>query len=181
MKILFAIGLILQLIAQISFSIHSKEINLLKPIDFIHWMLLVGVVLIIPHALNFSKGVFQKFGVVCTLIGIISHIGMCAIDFVLWSFEDNLEGRNALIEQLRAEPSIWLVFFSIGPVFLGTGLTIQALGHWKDHFTGTMSTLLGTLLMGVYIFLVPEQRLILIVGYLVFAIGLLIITFGKKE
>ena len=181
MKKLFALGLILQVLAQISFSLHSKKLNLLEPIDFIHWMLLIGVVLIIPFTLIFSRGIFQKIGVVLTMIGIVCHIGMCAMDFVLWSFRDDSELRNIIVLQLQKEPSIWPIFFEVGPPLLGTGLTIQTLGYLKNHFYKVIATIIGLLLMGLGIFILTEYRIIFIIGYLIFTIGILLITFDKNN
>lgn len=181
MKRLFAIGLILQILAQLSFSIHSESVNLLEPIDFIHWTLLIGVVLVIPYTMQFSKDLYYNVGVVLSFIGIICHIGMCMIDFVLWAHRDNTNLRNELAWKLMDEPSIWPIFISFGPPLLIIGLTIQALGYFKENSTGTIISLVGSMLLGAGNFIVPEYRVVFITGYVIFTIGLLHITFKQNN
>ncbi|RQH13808.1 hypothetical protein D5R40_34505, partial [Okeania hirsuta] len=81
-------------IAQISFSIHSEAVNLLEPIDFIHWILLIGIVLIIPYTLHFSTGLSYQIGVTVSFDRIVAQIGMCTIDFVLWTFRNENERKE---------------------------------------------------------------------------------------
>ncbi|NRB61718.1 MAG: hypothetical protein HRU40_01585 [Saprospiraceae bacterium] len=94
MKVLFTLGLILQIIGQISFSLHPEIINLMEPFDFIHWSILIGIVLIIPYTLNLSSGIYNIIGATISLIGITCFIGMCGIDFVLWAFKDDITTRG---------------------------------------------------------------------------------------
>jgi accessory gene regulator protein AgrB len=141
----------------------------------------IPIFLIIPYTLFYSKGIFQKIGIVFTIIGIVCHIGMCAIDFVLWSFRDDSELQNMIVLHLQKEPSIWLIFFEIVPAFLGFGLTVQSLGHIKSHLYKVITTIIGLLLMGLGIFILNEYRIIFILGYLFFGISLLLITFNKNN
>lgn len=177
MKVFFTVAIVLQLLAQSMFSIHSESINLLEPIDFIHWTLLLGMVFFIPFTLNFLKGVYGKIGIPLTMIGIITSIGMCAIDLVLWSLRGDVEERNELVLKLMEEPSIWPVFFTIGPAFLFIGMSIQVLGYIKDFFMPVIVTLVGAVLVAIGGLIYPELRLVFMLGYFLFAIGLSSIVF----
>lgn len=61
MKKLFASGLLLQITAQVLFSVHSDKINLMEPIDFIHWMILIGTVLIAPLCVGLFQWILPKY------------------------------------------------------------------------------------------------------------------------
>lgn len=179
-KTLFALGLILQIFAQASFSISSETINLTEPIDFIHWGILIGVALIIPYTLNFSKGWYFKIGAVLTMTGILTFVAMCGMDFVLWAFRDDIEIRNLLIQRLMEEPSIWTTFFIAGPSFLFIGLSIQALYYFPKNQFAVVLIWIGSGMTGVGKMMFPEERIIFIGGYILFAIGLLLIAFNKE-
>ncbi|NET35826.1 MAG: hypothetical protein F6K19_28000 [Cyanothece sp. SIO1E1] len=181
MKKLFALGLFLQLIAQISFSIHSETVDLLEPIDFIHWTLLIGIVLIIPYTLHFSTGLSYQIGVTVSLMGIVAQIGVCAIDFVLWTFRYENEERNDLVRHLMEEPMIWPIFFTAGPALLIIGLTIQAFGYYQQNLKGVMLATIGSALLGFGNFILPGNRLVFVSGYLIFILGLLLIIFYEKS
>lgn len=181
MKKLFSIGLIFLFVAQLLFSVHSETINLLEPIDFIHWIMMLGFVFVIPYTLQFSKGAYHKIGSVLTLIGIVSGIGMCVIDFVLWSFRDNMEERSQMVKHLMSEPSIWHVFITVGPSFFFVGLAVQALGYYKENVIATTSAVIGSTLVGLGHLVFPQFRIILITGYLMFIVGLIFLALQKRN
>ncbi len=181
MKYLFAIGLLTLFIAQLLFSLPTEKVNLLEPIDIIHWMLLFGLVLVIPYSLKFSFGAYHKIGSVLTLIGIVTSIGMCVVDFVLWSFRDNIEERNQMVKHLVSEPSIWLVFITVGPAFFFVGLAVQASGYYKENVIGAASAVIGSTIVGIGHLVFPQFRIIFIIGYLIFIIGLIVLAFKKSN
>ncbi|MEM6634015.1 MAG: hypothetical protein AAF694_30345 [Bacteroidota bacterium] len=173
MKKLFIIGILLQTIGQLFFSIPSSQINLLEPIDFIHWTLLIGFVLVIPYVLQFSIGWFQKIGATFSLMGLICLICMCAIDFVLWSFRELPEERNELIAHIMNEPMIWPVFFTIGPAFYYTGMSIQSLAYLKSKLIPALLVIIGATLVGLGGLIFTENRVIFMIGKILFGGGLI--------
>lgn len=177
---LFVLGLLLQVVAQTLFTLTNK-FNLLEPIDFIHWTLLIGVVLIIPGTLSFVKGLTSKIGVVIAFMGIITQIGMCAIDFVLWSFKDNYEAKNALYDQLVSEPSIWQVFITVGPALTFVGFVIVSYAYFKSNLKGFTLLNLGAILVAIGGLIFTDMLLIKILGYILFSVGVLMLYFQKKE
>ncbi|MFT5253282.1 MAG: hypothetical protein ACI87N_002314, partial [Flavobacteriales bacterium] len=80
-KISFIVGLVFFLIGQIIMFKGNNFVYAQEPIDFAHWFLLVGVVLLIPQVVSFPKNIFSLIGIPLTLIGITCIIGMCVLDF----------------------------------------------------------------------------------------------------
>ena len=179
MKRLFALGLTLLFISQVLFSVHSDTINLQEPFDLIHWMIFIGLILILPYSLQFSEGIFQKIGGSITLISIVCTIGMCAFDFIFWTLRNNLEARNELLDHLMSEPFIWSVFITVGPACFFIGFAIQALGFLRKNRLGSVSTLLGSFIVGLGHFIFQDIRVIYLLGYFIFVSGILIITFNR--
>ena len=175
-KKLFIIGLLLQTLGQFFFSLQSAHINLLEPLDFIHWTLLIGFVLVIPYALQFSNGWFKKVGATFSIIGLICLICMCAIDFVLWSLRNVPEERNELIAHLMNEPMIWPVFFTIGPAFYYTGMSIQSMGYLKSNLIPAIIVIMGASLVGLGGLILTDYRIIFMIGKILFAGGLIYLS-----
>ena len=173
MKNLFIIGILLQTFAHFLFSLPVERINLQEPIDFIHWALLIGFVLVIPFVLQFSEGWFQKIGATLAMIGLICLICMCAIDFVLWSLRNVPDGRNDLIRHLMEEPMIWPIFFTMGPAFYYTGMSIQAMAHLKNHLLPALMVIIGAILVGLGGLLFTDARIVFVVGKILFGGGLI--------
>ena len=181
MKKLFIIGLLLQTLGHLFFSIQSEQINLLEPIDFIHWTLLIGFVLVIPYVLQFSKGWFQKIGASFSIIGLICLICMCAIDFVLWSLRNLPEERNELIAHIMNEPMIWPVFFTIGPAFYYTGMSIQSMAYLKSKLIPALVVIIGATLVGLGGLILREYRVIFVIGKILFAGGLIYLCISSSS
>ena len=147
-RILFQTGLGFLLLGQIILSKGNAFVYKLEPIDFAHWSLLVGTVLLIPQVIAFPKKLFSYIGIPLTVIGITCMIGMCVIDFIFWSFPTD-ELRNEFASHLSAEPSIWKTFMTIGPsskVF-NLGLLILSFNYWKDHKIGVGLLVIATLIL----------------------------------
>ena len=96
-------------------------------------------------------------------------------------FKDDITTRRLIVEKLIKEPAIWSPFMTIGPSFLFIGLSIQALSHYRENPLGVLLTLTGAIskLIGGLFF--PEYRIIYLLGYTVFAVGLLLIAFKKRN
>lgn len=180
-KTSFILGFALLVLAQISFSL-TDIFELLKPIDFIHWAILIGIVLIIPGILRFSNGTLSKMGTPITMIGIISTIGMCAIDFVLWSFNDSPEARYEMYLQLVKQPAIWPVFISVGPVFFFVGLSIISFEHLKTNLLGVITLNIGSILTGLGGLILPQEyHFVMVIGYVIFSLGAVYILIKKEQ
>lgn len=144
-KVLFVLGLLLEAIGQILLSKGNEFVYALRPIDFAHWSLLIGVVLLIPQIGNFRKSIFTYIGVPFILIGIMSIIGMCVLDFIWWS-QPTQEIRNEFAGHLIKFPMIWKPFISDCPKFLNIGLFILSLNYLKEQKLGVSIIIAATII-----------------------------------
>lgn len=175
-KVLFVIGLLLETIAQIILSKGNEFVYALRPIDFAHWSLLIGVLLLIPQIGNFKSSLFTFIGVPIILIGIMSNIGMCVLDFIWWS-QPTQEIRNEFANHLFKFPMIWKPFISLCPKFLIIGLFILSLNYIKEYKIGVIIIFLATIIKlfgGAFI----SYHLIYV--YLITFIGFSFIFFKSK-
>lgn len=174
-KILFVLGLLFESIGQILLSKGNEFVYALKPIDFAHWSLLIGVVLLIPQIGNFKKSIFTFIGVPVIMIGITCIIGMCVLDFVWWS-QPTQDIRNEFAGHLAKFPMIWKPFISVGPNFINVGLAVLSLNYLKNQKVGVVLILLATLTVFFGRF-IPSR---FIYVYLVSAIGYAFVFFRNK-
>lgn len=174
-QILFIIGLLFESSGQILLSKGNDFVYSLKPIDFAHWSLLLGVVLLIPQIGNFRKSIFTYIGVPIILVGITCIIGMCVLDFIWWS-QPTQEIRNQFAGHISKFPSIWKPFITTGPNFLNIGLFLLALNYFKQNKIGVLLIILATLIV-FFIRFIPSR---LIYAYLITAIGYGLIFFNHK-
>jgi len=147
-KILFQTGIGFILIGQIILSKGNEFVYNLQPIDFAHWCLLVGVVLLIPQVISFPKKPMGIIGIPITMIGITCMIGMCVIDFIFWSYPND-ELRNEFAKHLVQVPSVWKTFMTIGPsskVF-NLGLLILSFNYLKTEKIGIGVLCIATLIL----------------------------------
>ncbi|MAD96082.1 MAG: hypothetical protein CMB99_02030 [Flavobacteriaceae bacterium] len=176
-RILFIIGIGFLLVGQIILAKGNEYVYNLKPIDFAHWSLLVGSVLLIPQVIRSPRKPFGFIGIPLTMIGIICMVGMCVIDFIFWSFTDE-QLRHDFTQHITQVPSIWKTFMTVGPsskVF-NLGLLILSLNYWKSEKIGIGILLLATLILW-HIIPTPHR---LIFGYSFTLIAFTMILFGKE-
>lgn len=175
-RILLLIGLGFEVLGQILLAQGNDFVYSLRPIDFAHWSLLVGAVLMMPQVVSFPKKIFSLIGTPTAIVGIVCIIGMCVLDFIWWSMPDQ-ETRNEFASHLIQVPSIWTPFITDGPRFLTIGLSILSLNYLRDHRLGVVLVILSTLIL-VHAIPVPFR---LISGYSLTLVGFAVIFFGKKR
>lgn len=173
-QILFFIGLLFESIGQILLSKGNDFVYALKPIDFAHWSLLIGVVLLIPQIGNFRKSIFTYIGVPIILVGITCIIGMCVLDFIWWS-QPTQEIRNQFAGNISKFPSIWMPFITTGPNFLNVGLLLLAFNYLKESKLAVSLIVLATFIVFFGRF-IPSR---LIYVYLITAISYGLIFYKK--
>lgn len=177
-KILFLIGLTFLLIGQLILSKGNEFVYSQEPIDFAHWFLLVGVVLLIPQTLGFPKSIFSTIGIPLTIIGIVCTIGMCVLDFIFWSFPND-SMRSEFTDHISQVPAIWKPFITIGPsskVF-NMGLLILSFNYLSSKKVGIGFILFGNLVLW-HIIPLPYR---LVIGYLLTLIGFILIFYQRTE
>lgn len=177
-KIVFLIGLVFFLIGQIILTQGNDFVYSQEPIDFAHWFLLVGVVLMIPQVVCFPKKTFSYIGVPLTLIGVTCTIGMCVLDLIWWSFP-NEEMRIEFTNHISQVPSIWKPFITIGPsskVF-NLGLFILSLNYFEKGKVGIIILLVANLILW---HIIPVSFR-LVYGYALTLIGFSLILFKEEN
>lgn len=179
-KTLSIIGLICLTISQFLLAQGFDFLQAQQPIDFAHWLMMMGAILMLAFSFIFPKGVISSVATFLTILGVIAHIGMCTIDFLLWSYGDDYESRNAIIGQLMNTPSIQIPFMIIGPALLYAGVATYAWQFIKSHTLAAMITLVGSGIIGVGQTMV-ENRLFIVCGCVVFSVGLLMLVFRKED
>lgn len=177
-RLLFLGGLVFFLIGQIILAKGNDYVYSQEPIDFAHWFLLVGAVLLIPQVAVSPKKIFSYVGVPLVLIGIACIIGMCVLDFIWWSLPDEA-ARVEFTNHISNVPSIWKPFITTGSsskVF-NFGLLILSFNYFKKQKLAVAILLVATLVLW-YIIPVPYR---LVTGYSLTLIGFGIIFLRKNS
>jgi len=177
-KAFFIIGLVFFLIGQVIISKGNDFVYAQEPIDFAHWFLLIGVVLLIPQVVSFPKKIFSLIGIPLTIIGITCIIGMCVLDFLWWSFP-NEEMRNEFTNHISNVPSIWKPFITIGPSskIFNLGLLILSFNYFQNNKTGIVLILIANLILW---HIIPSPFR-LISGYAITLIGFSLIFVRNRS
>jgi hypothetical protein len=175
-KPLFILGLLFEAIGQILLAQGNDFVYALKPIDFAHWSLLLGVAFLIPQLGQFPKSIFTYIGIPTIIIGIVCIIGMCVLDFIWWS-QPTQEIRQEFANQIAKVPSIWKPFISFGPSILNFGLLILSFNFLKINKLGVLIIILATLIIYFGRF-IPHR---LIYGYALTAIGFSMLFYQTKS
>ncbi len=167
-KILFLLGLVIFLIGQLILAKGSDYVYSLKPIDFAHWGLLIGMVFLIPQTVCWPKKIFSVIGIPLTLIGIVCGVGMCVLDFIWWSYPTD-EMRIEFTNHISQVPAIWKPFMTIGPSskIFNLGLLFLSLNYWNQSKLGVLLILLANLVLW-HVIPVPYR---LVTGYSLTLIG----------
>lgn len=179
-KIIGIIGLLFIVIGQILLYQGFDFLNAQKPIDFAHWFLLIGASMTIAISFALPKSIFNTIATALTILGIVAHIGMSAIDFTFWSFGTDNTKRNELIGHLMNTPSVWYPFFIVGPSLLYIGLATQAWQFIKSHKMYALITIGGSFLLGFGQFM-SANRVWALIGTIIFSLGLALLVFRKEE
>ena len=147
-RIFFLIGISFFLTGQIILTKGNDFVYNQEPIDFAHWFLLIGAVLLIPQTVSFPKKIFSYIGIPLTLIGIVCIIGMCVLDFIWWSFPTE-EMRNEFTKHISQIPSIWKPFITIGPSskIFNLGLLFLSLNFFEKGKVGIVILLIANLIL----------------------------------
>ena len=165
------IGLSLFVISYWIFTSGNEFAHSQKPIDFAHWINLIGAVLLINFNKVFPKNNIGKISSILTTLGVIAFVGLNTIDFISWSFGNDNDSRNVFFNQLAKTPSIAFPFVYVGPSLLFLGLSTHTLNYIKTNLIGTIMTFSGAIFMGIGYF-VWNNLIYSALGVTVFAIGL---------
>lgn len=165
------LGLVLFVASYIMFSLDGEFIYSQKPIDFAHWLNLIGGILLVNFNYVFPKNRLTTVASYMTLIGAIGNTGLCALDFLMWSYGDNSAGRIELANQINNTPSIFYPFQVFGPAFLLTGLSLYGWNYIRKKPLISLLIILGAPSIGISFF-VLNNGMLMAISCSVFALGL---------
>jgi peptidoglycan/LPS O-acetylase OafA/YrhL len=145
----FLIGLLAYTAGQFLIFVFFNDIDALhaqEPIDFAHWSMLIGVLLLLPQATNFPKFNLNLVGTPLLILGIGLTVGMCVLDFVFWSIKSP-ELKGELAFHLIGSPAIWGPFMILSGKIFNLGLLISSFSYFNISKTGPLLVLLGTFII----------------------------------
>ena len=140
-----------------------------RPLDWVHWLLLLGAVTLMWRLTEIPVGWLGRLGRLATVAGGAAFIGMSVIDFTLWALPSEA-ARQAFSSQVVQDPAISLPFISVGPSLLFLGLGTMVL-EWAAAMRWRAGLVLGGIvLVGFGQF--GNARWTVVVGHLVILAGL---------
>lgn len=180
LKILAIIGLAFLIVNQIMLIGGNEFIQNQQPIDYAHWLLLIGALLCLSLNYIFSDTIFSNTATILTSLGIIALIGQATIDFLWWSYGTDFEGMNKLTNQIMERPSIRIPFMTIGPALFYIGLAIHAGKFIKTHTLWSVLTFIGVIGIGLGAFSF-DSRILIVIGHILLALGIIALIFKKEN
>ncbi|RWX00252.1 hypothetical protein [Flavobacterium cerinum] len=173
-------GLLFFVISYIMFAQGAALSYFQKPVDFAHWFNLTGAVLLISFNNVFPKNSLSGTASVLTTLGVIAHIGLCTIDFIMWSFGNDDAAREQLSEHISNTPSILFPFIIIGPSLLFIGLAVHAAAFIKTHTISSLMVIVGAPAVGFSYFILKNGTY-MVLSCLLFATGLTLLLYRKEK
>lgn len=141
---LLVAGLGLYTFGQILLRPGNDFVSAMQPIDYAHWSLYLGVVLMLPFAAKLPKRNIHILTIPMLLAGISCIIGMCVIDFIFWSLPDDVFEAE-LAQRLINTPVIWKPFITDGAGWLfSAAVALPALSYWRASRVGVILVAAGT-------------------------------------
>ena len=170
-------SLLLMALGQMLLGFGREFIDSQKPIDWAHWLSLVGAVGVGISVAQTKSGAIGKIARVLIIIGAIAFIGMCAIDFLLWTLPAEPTIDDVLDEALNS-PGIAIPFLWVGPSLLFIGLALKALEWWRLSIWGVTLLISGTLLSGYGQAI--GNRWVVVASFIMMLFGLTGVWFGQR-
>lgn len=165
----------------ISYLLFSKVLpNFQKPIDFAHWFNLIGACLLLSFNDVFPKNRLNAVASVVTALGVIAHIGLCTIDFIMSGYGNDDFAREELSRHISTIPSILYPFVIVGPSLLFIGLSLHALNFIKTNTISAVMICLSSIAIG-FSFFILKNGVYMLLSCVVFVLGLGLLLFRKEE
>lgn len=167
------IGLVFFLASYLFFS--KLLSNLSETIDFAHWFNLIGACFLLSFNDVFDKTKTNKVASILTTLGVIAHIGLCTIDFIMSSYGNNEIAKEELSHQITISPLIFYPFIVVGPSLLFLGLALHAFTFIKTETVKSLMVIFGSVAVGISFFALKNGILmVLSCAVFVFGLGLLL-------
>ena len=165
----------------ISYLLFSKVLpNFQKPIDFAHWFNLIGACLLLSFNDVFPKNRLNTIASFITALGVIAHIGLCTIDFIMSGYGNDDFAREELSRHITTLPSILYPFVIVGPSLLFIGLSLHALNFIKTNTISAVMVCLSSMAIG-FSFFILKNGVYMLLSCVVFVLGLGLLLFRKEE
>jgi hypothetical protein len=171
-------GLLFFLASYLLFSNILPSFN--TSIDFAHWFNLIGACFLLSFNDAFPKNKINTIASVLTTLGVISHIGLCTIDFIMSSYKDNEIAKEALSQQISNSPSILYPFVVVGPSLLFLGLGIHTFTFIKTETMKSLMVIVGSVGVG-FSFFVLRNGVWMLLSCIVFVLGLGLLFYIKEK
>lgn len=178
LKYLAVTGLVFLIINQILLLGGNEFIQKQQPIDFAHWLLLIGAILCLSLNYIFSNSLFNNLATILTSLGVVALIGQATIDFLWWSYGTDFEGMNALTRQIMARPSIRIPFMTLGPALFYLGLIAHVVKYSKTHALRSIAVIIGVIGIGLGVFAL-DNRMLIVLGHISLTAGIGALIFKK--
>ena len=143
-----AVSLAAMGVGQLLLSFGRDFINAQQPIDWAHWLILIGAV---GGALSISGFGYGRLGRIArslVVIGAVGFGGMVAIDLLLWMLPAEPMLDDALSAALDA-PQVAVPFLWVGPALFFIGLALVAVEWLRLSAWAAGLFIVGTVLSGV--------------------------------
>nr|WP_294788272.1 hypothetical protein [uncultured Flavobacterium sp.] len=151
-----------------------------ESIDFAHWFNLIGACFLVSFNDVFPKAKINKIASVLTTLGVIAHIGLCTIDFIMSSYGNNEIAKEALSNQITISPFIFYPFIAVGPSLLFLGLALHAFIFIKTETVKSLLVIIGSIAVGVSFFAL-KNGILMLLSCFIFTLGLGLLIFSKER
>ncbi|MFD1601302.1 hypothetical protein ACFSJW_23160 [Flavobacterium artemisiae] len=172
------IGLLFFLTSYLFFSKLLPSLN--ESIDFAHWFNLIGACFLLSFNDVFPKKSINKIASVLTILGVIAHIGLCTIDFIMSSYGNNEIAKEALSHQITISPFIFYPFIVVGPSLLFLGLALHAFAFIKTETVKSLMVILGSVAVG-FSFFALKNGILMLLSCAVFCLGLGLFLLNQEK
>lgn len=172
------IGLVFFLISYLFFSKVLPSLS--ESIDFAHWFNLIGACFLLSFNDAFPKTKINKVASVLTTLGVIAHIGLCTIDFIMSGYGNNEIAKEQLSQHIGNSPLIFYPFIAVGPSLLFLGLALHAFAFIKTETVKSLMVIVGSIAVGISFFALKNGVLMLL-SCVVFVLGLGLLLFNEEK
>ncbi|WP_433764898.1 hypothetical protein [Flavobacterium ginsenosidimutans] len=172
------IGLVFFLISYLFFSKLLPSLS--ESVDFAHWFNLIGACFLLSFNDAFPKTRINKVGSVLTTLGVVAHIGLCTIDFIMSSYGNNEIEKAELSQHISNSPLLFYPFVAVGPSLLFLGLAVHAFTFIKTETLKSLMVIIGAVAVGVSFFAL-KNGILMVLSCLIFVLGLGLLLCKKEE
>ncbi|MFD2941011.1 hypothetical protein [Flavobacterium notoginsengisoli] len=171
------IGLVFFLISYLFFSKLLPSLS--ESIDFAHWFNLIGACFLLSFNDVFPKTKMNKVASVMTALGVIAHIGLCTIDFIMSSYGNNEIEKAELSQHISNSPLLFYPFIAVGPSLLFLGLAVHACTFIKTETLKSLMVIVGSVAVG-FSFFALKNGVLMVLSCVVFVLGLGLLLYKNQ-